>query len=861
MQEISKAYQASDWENKLYKLWEKSGYFNPDNLPDERNQTFCTIMPPPNANGRLHVGHGLDITIKDVAIRYKRMAGYKTLMLPGADHAGFETQIVYERKLEQESRTRFDMQPQELYNNIMKFTLENKHFMQDDIRRMGASCDWSREKFTLDNAIVLQVQKTFKKMFDDGLIYRGSRIVNWCSKHQTSLSEVETEFVEKKDPFYYFQYGPFVIGTARPETKFGDKYVVMHPDDARYANYTHGQKIGLEWINGPMTATVIKDEAIDMEFGTGVMTITPWHDPIDFDIAQRHKLEQEQIIDFDGTLLPIAGEFTGLSISDVRPKIIAKLQKKGLIVNTENDYAHNVKVCYKCNTNIEPQIKEQWFVKMKPLAEMAMQPVRDGRIAFIPKRFEKIFFHWMNNTIDWNISRQIVWGIPIPAKICDTCHYGLPDIEDLLHTCKHCNTPLRKDTDTFDTWFSSGQWPLLALGYPEGKDFADYYPTDIMETGADLVFKWVPRMIMFGMYLTKKEPFKKVYFHGMVNDEHNQKMSKSKGNVISPVELSTQFGTDAMRMSLIIGNGPGNNIPLSKQKVESFRNFTNKLWNIGRYVITHSETNTTHPIPVSHADHWICFQLHTIITEVTENLNHYNFSIAGEILRDFTWNKFADWYIEIHKIEKNDGILRFIFESLLKLWHPFMPFVTEALWQQTKTASDDMLMIQTWPVANFSIDMHQAKNFETLIALITSLRNLRSIYHIDLVTKLTISIQTPHQDRIISQLPIITRLAHIAEVHFINTDDAIPKQSAYALVGDTKLFAHLDGVLDSSKEKSRLEKELLESENYTTRLKEKLQNPTFIGKAPEAIVSQTRAELETAQKKIHEIKQHLAGLF
>ncbi|MEK7494390.1 MAG: valine--tRNA ligase, partial [Patescibacteria group bacterium] len=550
---IPKTYNAKDWEEKLYTLWQESGFFNPDNLPGERTQTFSTIMPPPNANGRLHAGHGLDMTLKDIATRYKRMAGYKALFVPGADHAGFETQIVYERKLESEGRSRFDMQPEELYKNILEFTLENKKHMESDIRRMGASCDWSRSLFTLDEKVIKQVHETFKKMFDDGLVYRGSRIVNWCSKHQTSLSEVETEYIEKSDPFYYFQYGPFVIGTARPETKFGDKYVVMHPDDERFAEYTDGQKIEVEWITGKITATIIKDAAVDKEFGTGVMTITPWHDPIDFDIAERHKLDREQIIDFDGKLLPIAGEFAGLSIEEARKKIIEKLDAKGLLVKTDNEYQHSVKVCYKCSTAIEPQIKSQWFVKMQPLAEMAMQPVREGKIEFLPKRFEKIFFHWMNNTIDWNISRQIVWGISIPAKICTNCDQGFPDLENTLSTCSHCQGTLVADPDTFDTWFSSGQWPLLTLGYPDSKDFQEYYPTDVMETGADLVFKWVPRMIMFGMYLAKKEPFKTVYFHGMVNDEHNQKMSKSKGNVISPVELSDQFGTDAMRMALITG--------------------------------------------------------------------------------------------------------------------------------------------------------------------------------------------------------------------------------------------------------------------------------------------------------------------
>lgn len=889
-QEIPKTYNASDWETKLYERWEKSGYFNPDNLPGERSQTFCTIMPPPNANGRLHVGHGLDMTLKDLAIRFKRMSGYKTLWVPGADHAGFETQIVFEKKLEQEGRTRFEMAPQELYDSILKFTLENKQHMENDVRKLGASCDWSRLKFTLDENVVKEVQKTFKKMFDDGLVYRGSRIVNWCSKHQTALSDVETEFQEKNDPFYYFQFGPFVIGTARPETKFGDKYIVMHPDDTRYLNYTHGQTLELEWINGPITATVIKDKAIDMEFGTGVMTITPWHDPIDFDIAQKYSLSQEQVIDFNGNLLPIAQEFAGKNAIEARVAIVEKLRKKNLLVRVDETYQHNVKVCYKCDTNIEPQIKEQWFVTMKPLAEMAMKPVRDGKITFMPKRFEKIFFHWMTNTIDWNISRQIIWGIPIPAKICNECAQGFPDLEDAIQTCSLCQGTVRKDTDTFDTWFSSGQWPLLSLGYPDAQDFKDYYPTNLMETGADLVFKWVPRMIMFGMYLTGKEPFSKVYFHGMVNDEHNQKMSKSKGNVISPVALSEQFGTDAMRMSLIIGNGPGNNMPLSHQKVESYRNFTNKLWNIGRYVLTQSKKTVTSAniidgtvatvdsvteLSLNASDTWILNRLSATIETVTAHLEKYQFSLAGETLRDFTWNEFADWYIEIHKIEKNDVVLRFVFENLLKLWHPFMPFITEALWSHLD--KDDLLMIASWPTSHI---LHAVKalqkndsqtpsatsltfDFALIIQAITNIRITRAFYHIDPVIKIALTIQSSSSEETAffqSQEALIKKLARIETLILLASEAPAPEQTAYTYVGETKLYIHLAGIIDIDKEKERLKKEQLETQKYIQRISSQLNNEHFVSKAPTHIINQNREELKKAEQKLIELQAHVNNL-
>ncbi|OGZ68592.1 MAG: valine--tRNA ligase, partial [Candidatus Staskawiczbacteria bacterium RIFCSPHIGHO2_02_FULL_34_9] len=574
---IEGQYDAKKVENKIYKLQEDSGFFNPDNLPKTYKKPFTIIMPPANANGNLHAGHALVMTIEDIMTRYKRMKGFKALWLPGFDHAGFETQVVYEKKLEKEGRSRFGMEPEQLYKEILQFTAENKTNIKSQIKKMGSSCDWSREKFTLDEDIVKEVQNTFKKMYDDGLIYRGERIVNWCSKHQTSLSDVETDKKERKDAFYYFQYGPFTIGTARPETKFGDKYVVMHPKDERYKEYKDGQQIELEWINGKITATIIKDEAIDMEFGTGVMTITPWHDAIDFDIAQRHNLDKEQIIDQRGKLLPIAGEFAGMKITEARPKIVEKLKEKGLLVKIDENYIHNVPVCYKCETLIEPQILPQWFVKMKPLTKKAADAVKAKKIKIIPDNFRKIFLYWMENTIDWNISRQIVWGIPIPAKICDNCKDGFPDLENKINICPTCKGSVRKDTDTFDTWFSSGQWPLVALDYPNSKDFKTFYPTDVMESGSDLIFKWIPRMVIFGLYLAKKVPFNTVYLHGLVNDAKGQKMSKSKGNVINPLDISDKYGTDALRIGLVMGNTPGQDLALDENKIKGHRNFANKI--------------------------------------------------------------------------------------------------------------------------------------------------------------------------------------------------------------------------------------------------------------------------------------------
>ncbi|MBU0546765.1 valine--tRNA ligase [Patescibacteria group bacterium] len=705
---LDKNYDHKTVESRIYKKWEESGYFNPDNLPKRHKKPFTIIMPPPNANGHLHAGHALFVTLEDIMIRYKRMRGYKTLWVPGADHAGFETQIVYEKKLEKEGRSRFNMDRQDLYKEIYSFTLDNKKFVEEEIKILGASCDWSREKFTLEPEVVKEVQKTFKKMYDDHLVFRGKRIINWCSKHQTTLSDVETTDEEKKDAFYYIQYGPFVIGTARPETKFGDKYVVVHPKDSRYAQYKDGDTFEVEWINGKITATLIKDEAIDMDFGTGAMTITPWHDAIDFEIAEKYKLDKEQIINFRGKLLPIAGEFAGLKIAEARPKIIEKLKSKGLLVRVEENYIHNVPCCYKCKTPIEPQIMDQWFVKMKSLAESALKVVDDGKIKFIPDNYEKIFRYWMNNSIDWNISRQIVWGIPIPAKICTSCDFAFPDLKDKESQCPKCKGLLKKDTDTFDTWFSSGQWPLLSLGYSQGKDWKIFHPTDVMETGHDLIFKWVPRMIIFSLYLQKQIPFHTVYLHGLVNDAKGHKMSKSKGNVINPINIIDKYGTDALRMALIVGNSPGTDMSLSEDKIRGYKNFANKLWNIHRFINSNTEKITADLKKISsYSDKILLKELSEITKDITSDFEEYRFYLAAEKLYQYIWHRFADVIIEeskpilagpdIKAILSRQQTLIVIFSQVITMFHPFMPFITEEIYQTLPIKDKNYLIITPRP--------------------------------------------------------------------------------------------------------------------------------------------------------------------
>lgn len=713
---FNKPYNPTETESRIYSRWLESGYFTPENLPGVRKEPFTIIMPPPNANGSLHAGHAVFVTIEDLLIRYKRMRGYKALWLPGADHAGFETQVVYEKKLEKEGRSRFNMDPDELRSEIMEFTLANKVNMESEVRALGASCDWSRNTFTLDERIVDTVYDTFQKLYDDGLLYRGRRMVNWCVKHQTSLADLETDSVEQTDPLYYMQYGPFVLATVRPETKFGDTAVAVHPGDPRYKEWI-GKEIEFEGLIGPVKLKVIADEFVDPEFGTGVVKVTPAHDPNDFAMAERHGLEIKEVIDEHGKLNELTGKYAGLKIAEARKVIARDLEEAGLLVKVDKNYKHAVKVCYKCSRTLEPRVLPQWFVRMKPLAEKAITEIEKDALTFYPARFKKITVQWLENIQDWNISRQIVWGIPIPAKICEECGDGFPDLNDTLTKCPSCGGNVRKDTDTFDTWFSSGQWPFATLGYPESEDFKTYYPTNVMETAADIIFFWVSRMIMLGLYRTGELPFNTVYLHGLVTAPDGSKMSKSKGNVINPLEISKEFGTDALRMGLIIGNTPGTPTPLDKNKVKAYKHFANKLWNATRFVLMSTEDlsemeDTDFPLidpeafPTHHAH---IERLKTLTSEVTEDMENFRLHLAAEKLYHYFWHEFADSIIEESKplLDSDKGtrevtqrVLVSILRTSLKLLHPFMPFVTEDIWGRLPSrlqSNSEVLMVAKWP--------------------------------------------------------------------------------------------------------------------------------------------------------------------
>ena len=785
MKTIEKHYDPKKYEDAIYRKWEESGFFNPDiciekGITKENAKSFSIILPPPNVTGHLHIGHSSMLAIEDTMVRFERMRGKKTLWIPGTDHAAIATQEKVERLLwEKEKKTRHNLGRETFLRHVKDFAKDSHDHITYQIKKMGSSLDWSREAFTLDEKRNHAVNTAFKKMYDDDIIYRGDRIVNWDPKMQTTVSDDEVEWKEETVPFYYFQYGPFVIGTSRPETKFGDKYVVVHPDDTRYQKYNHGDTFEVDWIGDKkITATLIKDSVIDMEFGSGAMTITPWHDATDFDIAERHNLDREQIIGYDGKMLPVAGEFAGLDIFEARKKIIENLQEKGLLVQIEEEYIHNISMNSRGGGLIEPQIKRQWFVnvnktferdgKQTTLKQLMQNTVRDNHINIIPQQFEKTYFHWVDNLRDWCISRQIWYGHRIPVW------YRGKEI--------YCNTTppkeagWRQDPDTLDTWFSSGLWTFSTLGWPHfaetasrdklgfENDFANYHPTSVLETGYDILFFWVARMILMSTYLLDEIPFETVYLHGLVRDEKGKKMSKSLGNVIDPLDVIEKYGTDAVRLSLLIGNTPGNDVRLGDEKIAQYRNFTNKLWNIARFVLANKkeaqkkENETRESIKKSDisldSSYWILSETAILIDEVTHNLESYRFSQAGEKLRDFTWNIFADWYVEISKFEKHKEetslILRSVFETLLKLWHPFMPFVTEALWKTFHEQENNFLMVSQWPTKEFYKKLLTKKpsfDFSLLIEVIVAIRSLRSEHHINPGQKVPVIISSREKNR------------------------------------------------------------------------------------------------------------------
>lgn len=878
--EFPKTYDPKHWEPAILARWDEADLANPDTcirtgVTEADAETFSIVLPPPNVTGTLHIGHAALLAIEDTIVRYKRMAGYKTLWLPGTDHAAIATESKVEKILrETEGKSRHDLGRKEFLQRVAQFAQDSHDTIVNQVKRMGSSVDWSREAYTLDDTRSFAVRTAFKRMYDAGIIYRGNRIVNWDPVGQTTISDDEVVYKEENAKLYYLKYGPFEIATARPETKFGDKYVVMHPDDSRYAEYTDGQKLTVEWINGPIEATIVKDAAIDMGFGTGVMTITPWHSTVDFELAERHGLDMEPIIDLHGMLLPVAGEFAGLAIAEAREQIIAKLAKKGLVTKIDEPYVHQIATAERTGATIEPQVMRQWFIgvnreferggKTVTLKSLMQDAVRSKKISILPERFERIYFHWIDNLRDWCISRQIWFGhrIPVWYRGNETsCGLEAPDGEGW-----------QQDPDTLDTWFSSGLWTFSTLGWPDetADDFKTYHPTTLLETGYDILFFWVARMILLSEYLLGTVPFKTVYLHGLVRDEHGRKMSKSLGNTIDPLDIAEEFGADALRLALIVGSTPGNDVKVGREKITASRNFVNKLWNMGRYMATSVKPETLmwdwrdhwpKQDDISAADSWIISQLKKTQREVSQHLEKYNLSLAAETLRDFTWNEFADWYIEIHKIKKHDAVLVAIYNELLKLWHPFMPFATESIFSSLYPHEKGLLMAKPWEEEdkpNERIEQHD-NTFTEVMVLIQKIRNIRAIYHID--PKETLSLTVVGEESAIAPFSeIIERLGRISEVLITEASTARPTASASITSGSLHAFVHLGDVIDVAAEKTRLEKEVIDLNQYATGLRTRLADTRFTEKAPIGVITSQRESLASAEEKLATIAQSIQEL-
>lgn len=866
---IPKAYDASQHEDNIYDLWLKHDYFKPTNNPEAEN--FSISMPPPNATGQLHLGHACMLALQDIMIRFERMRGKNVLWLPGTDHAGIATQSKVEGLLAKKGITRYDIGREGLIKEIENYVEGSKDTIRKQIRKMGASCDWGREEYTLSDRLSKAVGKIFIDMFNDGLIYRGDRIVNWDPNLQTTVADDEVEYQTETTKFYYFQYGPFVIGTARPETKFGDKVVIVHPDDARYQEYI-GKEIELEWINGPIKARVIADESADPEFGSGAMTITPAHSQIDFDLAEKYNLEREQVIDFEGKLLPIAQEFAGMHISEARDKIVEKLDKKGLLVKIDENYEHNLACNYRGGGIIEPQIKKQWFIDVKKPAvnwkgqklsikDALLDAVRSDDTIIIPERFNKIYFHWIENFRDWCISRQIWWGHRIPVW------YKGDEIKASLDSP---GEGWEQDPDTLDTWFSSGLWTFSTLGWPEKtEDLNRFHPTSILETGYDILPFWVCRMLIMSTYALGEVPFKKVYLHGLIRDKQGRKMSKSLGNGIDPLDMIAKYGTDAVRLSLVMGSTPGNDLRLYEEKIAGYRNFVNKLWNSARFLlgicqecegIDHSKPNDF-PIKTV-GDAWIVSRLRETVKQVTTSLDNNAYSEAGTKIYEFLWDEYCDWYLEMSKgKDQNPQLLVAVMQNILKLLHPFTPFVTEVLWE--KLGTKNHLIIEQWP--NYK-DIPANKDADEKIGLmreiIYKIRATRTDLKINPVTRLNAVIYADEQNlKNLNEFKHhIQKLARIEELTISEKSDPIEDAAHIVLPGGIEIYIPLTGVIDYDKERERTEKEIKQTQDWVQNSEKKLGNKGFVANAPAEVIEKEQARLEDLKAKLLELEKRLEQL-
>ena len=844
--QLAKQYIPNDYEPNIYALWETSGALEPTGV----GKPYSIIMPPPNANGNLHIGHALDMNLKDILIRYHRMKGDDAVFIPGADHAGFETWVVYERELTKQGKSRFDFSRDQLYSQVWNFVQEKRGNMELQLRALGVSASWKHLTFTLDDKVINTVYDTFKKMWDDNLVYRGERIVNYCTKHQTSFADIEVEHKNEKGKLWKIAYptldkiGEIIIATTRPETMLGDVAVAVHPDDERYKKLI-GTRILLPIVDKEIP--IIADEYVDMSYGTGAVKITPAHDPNDFEIAKRHDLPLESIISPEGKMINVPAQFLGLTPVEARARVLEALEALELR-RGETEIEHAVGHCYKCGSVIEPMIKEQWFIKTQSLAQPAIDALKKEEITFYPASKRKELIAYLEQLKDWNISRQIPWGIPIPAFVNENDPKNwIFDTRTNEQSIVVNGTTYIREEDTFDTWFSSGQWPYIVTDYLTGGDLANYFPTDMMETGMDIMRAWVSRMIMLSLYRTGKLPFKEVYLHGMVNDEHNQKMSKSKGNVINPMELVAEFGSDATRMGVIAGRAPAQSQAFNKGSVIAARNFCNKLWNIARFV--EAQIGDNHQIvdlePQTPADHWIIRQLNDAANNIAVRIEQYRFSEASETVYHTIWDDVADWYIESSKTAINRPLLSWVLATSLKIAHPFAPFVTETIWQ-TLNYTDGILMREAWPTPE-KFDPIAAEQFEQLKLLVAEGRwvitelpgnkKYRLLYGND-------SLIADNQDTI-KHLMRLEAIEHTDQPRGLRL--AAANREAWLDIDSETLYQHQEN----------LEMRLAEARQKLAGLKKRLENPTYVEKAPAHLVEETREQLAEQEKIITRLVSEL----
>lgn len=861
--ELAKTYDPQEVEDRIYDFWLNGGYFHATVDPEKKPYTI--VIPPPNITGQLHMGHAMDETLQDILIRWRRMQGYSALWLPGTDHASIATEAKIVEAMRQEGLTKEDLGREKFLERAWAWKEKYGGRIVEQLKKLGSSCDWERERFTMDEGCNKAVREVFVRLYNKGLIYRGERIINWCPHCKTSISDAEVEFAEKDGNFWHIRYpfkdgsGYLELATTRPETMLGDTAVAVHPDDPRYKDIV-GKMLILPLVGREIP--VIADTYVEQDFGTGVVKITPAHDPNDFEVGLRHNLEIINVMNDDGSINENGGKFAGMPGLEARKQIVKELEEQGFLVRIE-PIKHNVGSCYRCHTVVEPRVSKQWFVKMEPLAKPAIECVRDGRVRFIPERMEKIYFNWMENIKDWCISRQLWWGHRIPAWYCEDCGETIVAM-DAPHTCPKCGSEkLHQDEDTLDTWFSSALWPFSTLGWPDQtEDLKYFYPTDTLVTGYDIIFFWVARMIFSGMEHMGEPPFKTVFIHGLIRDAQGRKMSKSLGNGIDPLEVIAQYGADALRFTLVTGNSPGNDLRFSQEKVEASRNFANKIWNASRFILMNIDgRDVPNQLPEKLAleDKWIVNQFNQVVKEVTDNLEHFEIGIAVQKLYDFLWDELCDWYIEIAKIRLQSSdeeaaqtarqVLVWVMTGTLQLLHPFMPYITEEIWQSLPHEGES-IMLSKWPVYEEAHCFQQAaSDMQSIMDVIRAVRNRRSEMNVPPSRKTHLYIATAAEKVFQEGAPIIERLAF---ANGVEIGPAFEIEGAVNIVtSGAKAYIPMDELVDKKAELARLTKELESAQKQYATTQQKLSNEKFLSKAPENVV-------EGVRQNAAKLKEHIA---